>query len=110
MSYNINHTDLVAYGFKTVDDQTLNTETSLTFVGKNYTGYSKYIAENFLHLLENFASSSMPTNPTVGQLWYDTGGTSDPAQPQLMICDASLNFVPAGTMPISIWRFKVVAR
>jgi microcystin-dependent protein len=98
MSYNIDHSDKPNYGSITVDDQTLNTETSLTFVGKNYTGYSQYIAENFLHLLENFASSTAPINPTIGQLWYNTGQLSDPAQPQLLVCDASYNFVPASNV------------
>jgi hypothetical protein len=28
-----------------------------------------------LHLLENFANSSAPTNPTEGQLWYDTANS-----------------------------------
>ena len=57
----------------TVEEQTLNTQTSVTFVGKNYAGYAPVMAENFLHLLENFASPSTqsPTNPIQGQLWYD---------------------------------------
>lgn len=55
----------------TVQDQTLNTETSLTFVGKNYAGYAPVVAENFLHLLENFAKNTQPANPVEGQLWYD---------------------------------------
>jgi microcystin-dependent protein len=55
----------------TVNDQSLNTETSLTFVGKNYAGYAPIIAENFLHLLENFAKNTAPDNPVQGQLWYD---------------------------------------
>lgn len=55
----------------TVDDQTLNAETSLKFVGKNYAGYAPVVAENFLHLLENFAKNSEPSNPIEGQLWYD---------------------------------------
>jgi microcystin-dependent protein len=54
-----------------VEDQTLNTETSLTFVGKNYAGYAQFVAENFLHLLENFARSTAPSNPVQGQLWFD---------------------------------------
>jgi microcystin-dependent protein len=56
----------------TVQDQTLNTQTSITFVGKNYSGFSPIIAENFLHLLENFASVLPPDNPVQGQLWYDS--------------------------------------
>jgi len=55
-----------------VQDQTLNSQTSVTFVGKNYPGYSPIIAENFLHLLENFASPNAPENPVQGQLWYDS--------------------------------------
>lgn len=61
----------------TVDDQTLNTETGVTFVGKNYAGYAPVIAENFLHLLENFARNSAPGTqvgdgqPVEGQVWYD---------------------------------------
>ena len=55
----------------TVADQSLNNETSLTFVGKNYAGYASIIAENFLHLLENFAKNTAPANPVEGQLWFD---------------------------------------
>jgi microcystin-dependent protein len=104
MSYNIDHQDSVNYPPLVVDDQQLNQQTSLTFVGKNYTGYSQFIAENFLHLLENFARATAPgTNPgegspIPGQLWYNTGRTSNPAQPQLLVCDESLNWVPAGNV------------
>ena len=101
MSYNIDHSDAPNYGSITVVDQTINQETSLTFVGKNYTGYSQYIAENFLHLLENFAKASPPSNPQIGQLWYDTGLLSDPAQPQLKVWD-STNWIAAGNVKKSI--------
>jgi microcystin-dependent protein len=101
MSYNIDHSDKPNYGSITVDDQTLNTETSLTFVGKNYTGYSQYIAENFLHLLENFAKATHPANPQVGQLWYDTGLLSNPPQPQLKVWDGT-NWIAAGNVKKAI--------
>jgi len=55
----------------TVADQSINQETSLQFPGKNYAGYAPIMAENFLHLLENFAKNSAPPNPIQGQLWYD---------------------------------------
>ena len=55
----------------TVADQSINQETSLQYPGKNYAGYAPIIAENFLHLLENFAKNSAPPNPVQGQLWYD---------------------------------------
>ena len=55
-----------------VQDQSLNSQTSVSFVGQNYSGYGPIIANNFLHLLENFASPTAPTNPVEGQLWYNT--------------------------------------
>jgi microcystin-dependent protein len=63
-----NKTDLTVY------DNTSNFDTSLVFPGRNQTGYGQIIAENFLHLLENFANDedNKPVNPVEGQLWYDT--------------------------------------
>jgi microcystin-dependent protein len=55
----------------TVADASLNTQTNITFVGKNYSGYAPIIANNMLHMLENFASPTAPTTPVQGQLWYD---------------------------------------
>jgi microcystin-dependent protein len=104
MSYNINFTDPANPDPRsplTVQDQELNQETNLTFVGKNYTGYSQFIAENFLHLLENFASPTEPQNAVSGQIWYDTGTNSVPAQPQLKVYDGT-RFVAAGNVKKSI--------
>ena len=92
MSYNISYTDPNVPGRTdiVVPDQSLETDrTSLTFVGKNFPSYAKFIGENFLHLLENFASETAPTNPTIGQLWYDTDKSSAPRQPQLRIWDGT---------------------
>lgn len=97
MSYEIDRTDKINYGSITVADQSVNQETSLSFVGKNYTGYARSIAENFLHLLENFAAASAPTNPIIGQLWYDTNITSNPPQPQLKVWDGT-KWVAAGNV------------
>lgn len=98
MSYTINFTDTPNNpGGITVEDQSLNQEKSISFIGKNYTGYAKVIAESFLHLLENFAKSEAPNNPVVGQLWYDTDSNNDPAQPQLLVYDGT-NWQPAGTV------------
>jgi len=73
MAYQVNHTETTnpAKPPYTVQDQSLNTETSLVFPGKNYSGYGPVFAENFLHILENFASNTAPSNPVQGQLWYD---------------------------------------
>lgn len=70
MSYTIKFTDNINKNDLLVNDNTTNTQTSLTFPGRNKNGYGVAIAENFLHLLENFASENLPTNPVEGQLWY----------------------------------------
>lgn len=71
MSYKINKTD----GTLLVDliDGSIDTEsTDITLIGRNYKGFGELINENFVKILENFASSSAPANPLRGQLWYDT--------------------------------------
>ncbi len=70
MSYRLNRTD----GQLLVDltDGILdNTTTDLTLIGKNYKGFGEFLNENFISLLENFASTSQPANPMVGQIWFD---------------------------------------
>ena len=71
MSYTISYTDSANKGTITVEDRTINTETSLRIPGRNTTAYGATIAENFLHLLENFAATTEPTSPVEGQIWYD---------------------------------------
>jgi microcystin-dependent protein len=75
MPYNVNYTDSENPRSITVFDNTSNTDTSLTFPGRNVTGYGQIIAENFLGLLENFASATEPVNPVEGQLWYDSANS-----------------------------------
>jgi hypothetical protein len=80
MAYTINHKDNYNASSNpngknpiTVSDGTINTSTSLSLVGKNYYGYGEAIAENFLHLLENFSNtddSTRPANPVQGQLYF----------------------------------------
>ena len=70
MAYIVNKFDgtLIA----TVEDGTIDNTTNLRFIGKNYAGYGEIQNENFLHLLENFASGSQPSRPMGGQIWFDT--------------------------------------
>ena len=57
----------------TIPDGTINSVAcSQTLVGKNYAGYGQFLDDNFVHLLENAANSTAPTNPLVGQLWFNT--------------------------------------
>lgn len=69
MAYVINLTDGTT--FATIADGTVNTSSSMILVGKNYAGYGEFLDENFIHLLENSASTTAPSAPLIGQLWWD---------------------------------------
>ena len=45
---------------------------SLTLIGKNVNAYGQYVNNNFVGLLENFASITSPRSPVQGQIWFDT--------------------------------------
>ena len=73
MAYTVNKTNSSASPNQyTVQDGVVNTQTDLSFIGKGYAGYGESIAENFLHLLENFSNTSAPSKPIAGQLWWDS--------------------------------------
>jgi hypothetical protein len=62
-----------AQGNISVQDGTINTtSTSLALVGANTVNFGLYINQNFIELLQTFASNSAPTSPLIGQMWYDT--------------------------------------
>jgi len=69
MPYNINKTDGTI--LSTIADGTINTDTSMTIIGKNYSGYGEFLGENFIKLLESGANTTEPANSLIGQLWYD---------------------------------------
>ena len=91
MAYTIAYTDQANKGTITVEDNTINSVTSLGLPGRNTTAYGTTIATNFLHLLENFASATQPSTPVEGQLWYDT----TPGVEQLKVYDGT-NWVASG--------------
>ena len=71
MSYIINNSrgNVVAI----VADGTVNTTaTDLALVGRALTDYGTYENENYVYLLENFANSTEPLQPILGQLWYNS--------------------------------------
>ena len=73
MAYTVNKSNTSASPNQyTVQDGVVNTQTDLSFIGKGYAGYGEVIAENFLHLLENFSNTSAPSKPIAGQLWWDS--------------------------------------
>ena len=70
MAYSVNKTDGTLLA--NLADGVVNTSaTNLTLIGRNFAGWGEYYNENLVKLLENFASTSQPTKPLVGQLWYD---------------------------------------
>lgn len=57
----------------TIADGTLDKTLDVNLVGRYYAGYGETQNENFVFMLENFASdsSSPPPRRITGQLWYD---------------------------------------
>lgn len=71
MPYNINKSN--GEQLVIVEEGTADlTSTSITLIGKNYSGYGESLNENLVRILENFSHSTSPSSPIGGQLWYDT--------------------------------------
>lgn len=75
-----------------VDGQIDQTTTDITLIGKNAASYGTYFNENLVHILENFANTSAPSNPIIGQLWYDS------SQGRLKVYDGDLFRVSGGAI------------
>jgi hypothetical protein len=91
MSYTITKTDGTTIT-QIVDGSLDQTSTDLTLIGKNLAGYGIFINENLIKLLENFASTSQPSYPLTGQLWFDT------TENRLKVYDGSNFKVSGGTI------------
>ena len=79
MPYPINRTDGTL--LLNVQDFTRDSEsTSLTLLGRGSVDYGESVAENLVHLLENFSSPTPPANPLQGQVWYHTFNPGPPIQ------------------------------
>lgn len=70
MAYTINKTDGTVV--TTITDGTVDNTTSLQLFGKSYSGFGEGLNENLVKLLENSASTSAPTAPLKGEIWFDT--------------------------------------
>lgn len=99
MSYILNKSNGNVLG--TINDNTIvNNLASISFVGRSTMRFGEVQQENILHMLENFASSSAPSYPILGQLWYDLTSS------KLKICInespvtwKNLNFINFGAVP-----------
>jgi hypothetical protein len=69
--------------------------TDLTLIGKNFSGFGVFINDNFVRLLENFSNTEAPSNPIIGQLWYDT------TENRLKVYNGSQFVVSGGTITSS---------
>ena len=70
MAYIINKTDGTA--ITTITDGTVDNTTSVQLFGKSFSGFGEGLNENLVKLLENSASTSAPSAPLKGELWFDT--------------------------------------
>ena len=70
MAYIVNKTDGTAV--VTITDGTIDNTTSLTLFGKSYSGFGELLNEDLVKLLENSASTSAPSAPLKGEVWFDT--------------------------------------
>ena len=70
MAYTINRTDGTA--ITTITDGTVDNTTSVQLFGKSFSGFGEGLNENPVKLLENSASTSAPSAPLKGELWFDT--------------------------------------
>lgn len=91
MSYIINKTDGSVLT-EVVDGTIDQSATCLTLIGKNASSYGEFLNENFVHLLENFASETSPTPPRTGQTWYDI------SEGRLKVYDGTAFKVSGGTV------------
>ena len=71
MTYTVNYSDSAKTAI-TVGTTSIDTTTNIGLIGQGYTNFGETMAENLLHILENFADDTAPTKPIEGQIWYDT--------------------------------------
>ena len=75
MAYTVDFTDGTKSAIS-VANSAVDTTTNIGLVGQGYKNYGEVVAEDLLHILENFASGSAPSKPVEGQLWFDSGVNS----------------------------------
>lgn len=107
MAYNIvrtNGSTLVSLDDGDIDNRV---STGLVLVGKNYSGYGLFQNENFVKLLENFASGTAPSPALTGQLYYSTTDSRlqyyDGTRWKVITSTAVGSTTPAGPVTGDLW-------
>ena len=93
MAYSINKSDGSILA-TVADGQIDQFSTSITLIGKNYSGFGEVLNENFVKILENFSDTAEPENPIRGQIWFDT------SELKLKVYNGT-SFVPVSSATIS---------
>jgi hypothetical protein len=70
--------------------------TDLDLFGKNFPAYGQDLNQNFISLLQNFASTTPPSKPLIGELWYNL----NPQQQFLNVYNGS-EWVPVDPITVS---------
>jgi len=103
---------LTTINVKTIDDQQ---STSLFLIGQGIPDYGTDIAQNLVWMVENFANTTPPVNPLVGQQWYDSSDgnmkvwngtnwysfvTSETTSENLLAAVLDVDFTVEATIPL----------
>jgi len=105
--YTINFSDPGKSTF-TINPGEVNEDTSLKLHGQGTLTYGENLNENILHLLENFANDTPPSNPIEGQQWYDSTGVGvykkfDGSDWKLVVPITSSSSTPSDPDPGDLW-------
>lgn len=92
MAYIVNKRDGTVIA--TIADGTLDTTaTSVTLLGKGFNNYGEIVAEDFVHMIENFAAVTDPANALRGQLWFDTTVTEEKLKLNISLTSGSPDWI-----------------
>jgi len=63
----------------TLIENAVTARTTLKLYGRGLSNFGEAVAQNFVYMIENFASPTRPVNSIEGQLWYSTNNGSPPS-------------------------------
>lgn len=74
----------------------VNVNTALQLQGRFVVNYGEIVAENLVHLLENFASNTPPAVTTAGMIWFDSAGGNNGEGELKVRNTANTDWIPVG--------------